>query len=49
MSVRRILLLLSGGIILFWAAFPAVGGVRLPAIFSGNMVLQRDRDVPVWG
>ncbi len=27
----------------------AQGEVRLPQIFSHNMVLQQDRDVPVWG
>ncbi len=47
--MKKNLLFLSIWITLFWAAFPAVAGVRLPAIFSGNMVLQRERNVPVWG
>ena len=28
---------------------PAAAGLRLPAIFSDHMVLQRDLPVPVWG
>lgn len=30
-------------------AFPLVAEVRLPAIFSDHMVLQREVEVPVWG
>ena len=30
-------------------AVPACGEVKLPAIFGHNMVLQQNRDVPVWG
>lgn len=29
--------------------FEAVAAPRLPGFFTDNMVLQRDRDVPVWG
>src|SRR5688500_11061607 len=28
---------------------PAAAEVKLPAFFSEGVVLQRDRDVPVWG
>lgn len=31
------------------AASPTVAEVKLPALFSDNMVLQRDRPIPVWG
>ncbi|MCE9544039.1 MAG: hypothetical protein K8T25_00720 [Planctomycetia bacterium] len=30
-------------------ASPAWADVKLPNVFSNNMVLQRDRPVPVWG
>jgi len=36
-------LLLAGSVSVVWAE------VRLPAVISRNMVLQRDRPVPVWG
>ena len=41
----------SGSILLmtFLVAGAACGEVRLNGIFSDNMVLQRDRPVPVWG
>ena len=28
---------------------PSSAAVKLPSIFTGNMVLQRDKAVPVWG
>jgi sialate O-acetylesterase len=34
---------------LFFAAAAAVAEVRLPALFSDNMVLQREAKVPIWG
>ena len=35
---------------LFATAAPqAWGEVKLPSVFSSNMVLQRDREIPVWG
>lgn len=34
---------------LFLGVGPALAEVRLPAIFSDHMVLQRECDVPVWG
>jgi sialate O-acetylesterase len=34
---------------LFSATFVNAGDLWLPAIFSDNMVLQRDMDAPVWG
>lgn len=37
------------GILLFTAATTARANVKLPAIFSDHMVLQRDAAVPVWG
>jgi sialate O-acetylesterase len=40
---------LSTAITLFAVIAEARGDVRLPAIFSHNMVLQQNRDVPVWG
>ena len=30
-------------------AIPATADVRLPNIFTDNMVVPRDRPVPVWG
>ena len=35
-------------LLLAWAV-PAQAAVRLPRVFSSNMVLQRGRPVPVWG
>jgi len=32
-----------------WSSRPAAADVKLPAIFSDNMVLQRDITVPIWG
>jgi sialate O-acetylesterase len=37
------------GVGLLWAVLPSGADVKLPALFSDNMVLQRDRVVPVWG
>ena len=34
---------------LSWIAAPAPADIKLPNVFSDNMVLQRDREVPVWG
>ncbi|MCE9609097.1 MAG: sialate O-acetylesterase [Chthoniobacter sp.] len=33
----------------FAAAIPVRGAVRLPNVFSDHMVLQRDKDIKVWG
>jgi len=41
-GLAALLLAMSG-------AIPAAADVRLPAIFSDNMVLQRDLPAPVWG
>lgn len=49
MSVHRFLV---GAVALtgvFLASRPAFADVKLPAIFSEHMVLQRDATVPVWG
>lgn len=36
--------------ILFWiSAIPAYADVHLPGIFGDNMVLQRNKPIPVWG
>ncbi|MFC1692815.1 sialate O-acetylesterase [Candidatus Latescibacterota bacterium] len=35
-------------ILLCWT-FPSMGDVSLPSVFSENMVIQRDRKIPVWG
>ena len=44
--LARSVLLLSG---LLYLCAPAMATVRLPAILSDHMVLQRDAHVPVWG
>ena len=31
------------------AALPVQAAVRLPKIFTSNMVLQRDAELPIWG
>jgi len=43
-SFRRLLLLLAGTLTL-----PAAAKVKLPAIFTDNMVLQQRCDAPLWG
>lgn len=45
---KRSALGLSLGIVPLLAS-GAKADVKLPAIFSSNLVLQRDRDVPIWG
>jgi len=40
--------LLSGYVSLVLCG-PALADVKMPAIFSDNMVLQQDREIPVWG
>ncbi len=42
---RILLALLAAG----WFLAPASAQVKLPSIFSNNMVLQRDQPVPFWG
>ena len=46
--MRKPISLLIGGALLA-VAFAASADVRLPALFSSNMVLQRGTSVPVWG
>jgi sialate O-acetylesterase len=41
--------IISGGVLSLLLATIASADVRLPAIFSDHMVLQRDTAVPVWG
>lgn len=53
-AVKRIFLLLSGILVLVTPLIAAAQSAKpstllMPAIFSDNMVLQRDRPVPVWG
>lgn len=36
-------------ILLLWASADTWAEVSLPKIFSSNMVLQREIDIPVWG
>lgn len=36
-------------LLLFFLTFNSIAEVRLPALFSDNMVLQRESDVAVWG
>lgn len=47
MQMKRIRLILSAAIFLF--SITAHAEVRLPGIFSSNMVLQRDQPVKIWG
>lgn len=37
------------GLVLFVAVSSAVADLKLPAIFSDHMIVQRDQAVPVWG
>ena len=41
--------LLFSAAILLSSTLISVADVRLPALFSSNMVLQRGKSVPVWG
>jgi sialate O-acetylesterase len=41
--------LMTLGILPVFASLPAQADVKLPAVFSSNMILQRDRAVPIWG
>lgn len=45
-SVSRRVVVLAA---LLLAAWPSEAAVTLPAVFGDHMVLQRDRDIPVWG
>jgi sialate O-acetylesterase len=37
-------------ILLFLTITPfAMGQIRLPAIFSSNMVIQQNAEIPIWG
>jgi sialate O-acetylesterase len=47
-TCRGLAFVLAVGV-LFAATSPASAAVKLPAIFSDNMILQRDQAVPVWG
>ena len=40
---------LFAGLCLVLSSHPASATVKLPAIFSDNMVLQRDQPIAVWG
>ena len=42
-------IILSLAVIIFIAGSFASANVRLPHIFSDNMVLQRDKELPIWG
>src|SRR5262245_55204252 len=42
------LLLSASSVLLLWAA-QASADVKLPSVLSSNMVLQRDKPVPIWG
>jgi sialate O-acetylesterase len=46
--MRKNLWLFSAAVFL-GSAFVSIADVKLPALFSDNMVLQRGRSVPVWG
>jgi sialate O-acetylesterase len=46
---RQGLVMLLSGLGLVLAVSPARAEVKLPAVLSSHMVLQRDRAVPVWG
>jgi sialate O-acetylesterase len=41
--------LLFSAVVLLGSTFFSAAAVRLPALFSDNMVLQRGKSVPVWG
>ncbi len=45
-TMRRRISILAAALV---TAFDAHADVRLPAVFSDHMVLQRDAEVPVWG
>ena len=49
MRRRAIIATLGTCLVLGLVACPAPAAVKLPAVFSDNMILQRDRPVPVWG
>jgi sialate O-acetylesterase len=49
MRGKALMRVLVAGLILGWAAATASAAVKLPALFSDNLVLQRDQPVPVWG
>jgi sialate O-acetylesterase len=48
-NLGRVVRLAVVGLVLLAVAPVASAAVRLPAIFSDNMVLQREQPVPVWG
>ncbi|NWF88349.1 MAG: 9-O-acetylesterase [Ignavibacteriaceae bacterium] len=45
----RKFLLLSICITLFSEISPAINNIKLPGIFTNNMVLQREKPIPIWG
>jgi sialate O-acetylesterase len=49
MARRNLVRMAMVGCVLVAAVSAASAAVRLPAIFSDNMVLQREQPVPVWG
>jgi sialate O-acetylesterase len=49
MRAKAIVGTLGAWLVLVLAVSPAPAVVKLPAIFSDNMILQRDQAVPVWG
>ena len=49
MRARRIAVVLTAALLAVAVASTAPAAVRLPRVFSDNMVLQREMPVPVWG
>ena len=47
--VRREKLSLLIAVLIFCGAFPVMAALKLPALFSDNMVLQRNQSDLVWG
>ena len=48
MKISRYFLTLSL-LLAFWSSNALFATIRLPSIFSSNMVIQQNADVPVWG
>lgn len=46
--MRRFILSIALAVVMVWPDI-STADVRMPSIFGSRMVLQRDRDVPVWG
>jgi sialate O-acetylesterase len=49
MLTRKVIRLVIGPLALVLSGFVSRAEVKLPAIFSDNMVLQRDKPVAIWG